>query len=78
MAAIETFLVHFQRSFDPPLNQTPARDTVFKELPGWSSMQALVLIAMVDTEYDVLLEGEEIQAARTLEDLFQIIVQKVK
>jgi acyl carrier protein len=76
MSNINQFLKHFGDSFTPPLEYTLSPETIYKELGSWSSMQALVLIAMVDAEYGVLLEGDEIQQSRTLQELFTIILEK--
>ncbi len=46
------------------------RSLVFKEHEDWSSMKALVLIAMVDEHYGVLLEASDIQDSSTLLDLY--------
>ena len=76
MSDLNQFVTHFKNSFNPPVQEDLSPDTVFKELEAWSSMQALVLIAMVDSEYDVLLDGDEIQQSKTLEALFSIIQEK--
>lgn len=47
--------------------------TRFRELPEWSSMHALILIALAETEYDVSIKGEELRRCTTLEDVYQLI-----
>ena len=47
-----------------------------REIEGWSSMHALILIALVDNHYDVLLSGEELKNALTVEDLYHIIKKR--
>lgn len=51
-------------------------ETVFRELPEWSSLLALSVIAMVDEEYEVRLKGEDVRKAQTIEDLFKVIQSK--
>ena len=51
-------------------------NTKFKELEEWSSIMALNVIAMVDDEYDILLRGDDIRNACTIEDLFNIVNTK--
>lgn len=51
--------------------------TVFKELDEWSSLTALSVIAMVDEEYGITLKGDDIRNASTLEDLFNIVQDRV-
>ena len=49
---------------------------MFHELDEYSSLIALSIIAMVDEEYDVQLKGDDMRAAVTVEDLFNIVKSK--
>jgi len=51
-------------------------ETSFRELKEWSSMHALIIIALVDTEYDVILNGEDLRSVTTIQDLFDFIKRK--
>ena len=51
--------------------------TEFKTLDEWSSLIALSLIAMVDEEYDVALKGDDIRKSNTIQDLFNIVSEKL-
>jgi acyl carrier protein len=50
--------------------------TGFRDIPEWGSMHALIIIAVVDTEYNVLLNGEDLRKAATIKDLFEVIQNK--
>ncbi len=50
--------------------------TEFKKLEEWGSMMALIVIAMVDSEYNKTLTAEDIHAAQTVEALFKIVERK--
>jgi len=50
--------------------------TEFKKLEEWGSMMALIVIAMVDSEYNKSVTAEDIHAAKTVEDLFKIVEGK--
>jgi len=50
--------------------------TEFKKLEEWGSMMALIVIAMVDSEYNKTLTAEDIHAAKTVEELFKIVEGK--
>lgn len=52
-------------------------ETKFKELDVWSSLIAFFIIAMADEKYGVMLKGDDIRNADTVEDLFTIIKSKV-
>lgn len=51
-------------------------ETKFKELPEWSSLAALIIIAFADENYDVEISGKEIREATTIQDLYNIINNK--
>ena len=52
-------------------------ETHFRELDEWSSLLSLSIIAMVDDEYDVIIKADEIKSCTTVEDLFNLVNQKV-
>jgi acyl carrier protein len=50
---------------------TPDQD--YRELEQWSSMYALIVMALIDTEYDVTLSGEDLKKTNTIRDLFELV-----
>jgi acyl carrier protein len=50
----------------------------FRDMFDWSSVNALILIAMVNTEYDVIITAEDLRASKTVQELFDVILTKVK
>ena len=66
------FINNFVELFD----DVPAGVTVetkFRELEEWSSLVALGVMAMIDEEYDVQINAEEMRSAKTIEDLIRIV-----
>ena len=51
-------------------------ETKFKEFAEWSSLTSLSIIAMIDDEYGVVVKGDEIRQATTVQDLFDIVIAK--
>lgn len=70
---ITTFVQNFAEQFDEtdPCEFTP--DTVYKDIEEWSSLSALLIIAMVDENYDIRIKGEDIRNASTISDLYNIV-----
>ena len=54
---------------------TPA--TRFRELAEWSSLTALSVMAMVDEEYDVQLNGDQMRSVQTIEELYNLVTSKM-
>ena len=48
-------------------------ETVYSELEEWDSVMVLSLITMIDEEYGVLVDVDEMSETRTVEDLFNYV-----
>ena len=53
-------------------------DTVFKELEEWSSLSVITVIEMVDSEYGIIIDGNVINKAETIQDLFNEVASRKK
>lgn len=69
---MEQFLENFYELLEDTERDIITPDTVFKSLDEWNSMTALMLIAMFDEQYDVKINGDSINNAITLADLYQL------
>ncbi len=43
----------------------------------WDSVNALVFIAMVNVEYDVVISAEDLQKSESVQDIFDLIQSRV-
>lgn len=70
----------FSEKFATCLNTVPdggvSAATQFKKLEDWSSIMALIVIAMIDSEYGKTLTAEDIRSSETIQDLYAIIRSK--
>ncbi len=57
--------------YTPPSAIGP--DTEFKKLDEWSSIFALIVIAMVDADYHKVLTADDIRRSTSLSDLFNLL-----
>lgn len=74
---IQDFIQNFADQFDDTPVSEFTKDTVFHDLDEYSSLIALSIISMVDEEYGVTLNGNEMKSAVTVEDLFNTVKEKV-
>ena len=74
---IEDFITHLEEEYEDIEKGTLRPDSVFREVFEWSSINALILIALVKTEYDVTINAEDIANSVTIFDLFKIIKSRV-
>lgn len=69
----ERFLALMEQTLDLPA-QTIRLDDRLQDLEGWDSMGALGLIATVDEQCGVVLDGGDLAECRTARDLFQRVM----
>ena len=51
-------------------------ETGIRDFPNWSSMNALILIAMFETEFDATLTGDDLRSCNTIGDLYNLLSKK--
>jgi len=69
---IEAFAGEFE---DTEMSEFKA-ETEFKDLDEWDSLVALSIISMVDEEFDKTITGADIRSCDTIEDLYNLIINK--
>lgn len=72
---LSDFIANLEAEFED-LNQGLEPQTILLDIPGWSSMHILLLVAMVDIQYQVLLSGEDLKSCKTVNDLFHLVKSK--
>ncbi|MEO6883135.1 MAG: acyl carrier protein [Bacteroidia bacterium] len=73
---INDFITQIENEIEEITPGSLKSETVFRNLPEWSSMHALIIIALIDIEYDVTITGEDLRKSTTISDLFQIVKSK--
>ena len=74
---IKEFIEHFAEQFDDTELSEFTPETVFHELDEYTSLIALSIILMIDEEYGVSIDANEMAAAVTIEDLFNTVKAKL-
>ncbi|MEO9954663.1 acyl carrier protein [Nonlabens sp.] len=70
---MEEFINNFAEQFDETERSEFDNSTTFKDLDEWDSMIALSIIAMIDEEYEITINGDDIKKASTIEDLYKLV-----
>lgn len=73
---IKEFIEHFAEQFDDTELSEFKPETVFHDLDEYTSLIALSIILMIDEEYGVSIDANEMAAAVTIEDLFNTVKAK--
>lgn len=72
---IQQFIANVAEQFDD-LQVELQPETRFREIDGWTSLTALLVITMVDDEYGIVLPPEEMRKTNTIQELFDLVVSK--
>jgi acyl carrier protein len=73
---IQEFISYLSEVFEETDISTIKPTTNFRDLPEWSSLIALSLIAMIDDKFHTKITGNEIRASKSFEDIFNVIKSK--
>ena len=73
MDSIEVFSKKLEGELDGITPGSLQPNTNYREIPEWSSMHALILIALAETEYSVALTGEDLRKCNTVQDIYDVI-----
>lgn len=78
MMTVEEFTKKLESEFEEvePGSITP--QTTYRSIKGWSSMHALIIIAFIDANFDIILNGADLKSAETINDLYTIVKEKMK
>ncbi|HYG50457.1 MAG TPA: acyl carrier protein, partial [Flavobacteriales bacterium] len=77
MDTIADFTSKLEKEFEDLEPGTLKPDTNMRQLPNWSSMHALIIIALIDTEYDVKITGEDLRKCNTVSDVYEVTKSRV-
>lgn len=72
---MEKFLELFKEALEIEGREIKPGDT-FKDYDEWDSIGLLSIIAMIDEEYDVTFDSNELENAETLAELYELVQTK--
>ncbi|MGB1205688.1 MAG: hypothetical protein ACPG5B_08590 [Chitinophagales bacterium] len=74
---MEKFILLVAEQFDDTDIALITANRVFRDLEEWTSMHALLVLAMIDEHYEVVLPADKLAACHTIKDIF-VAVQEMK
>lgn len=74
---IHEFTQLLEKEFEDIPSGTLKPETNYRDIPNWSSMHALVIIAFVDANFGVELTASDLKNTQTIHDLYNIIQNKL-
>ena len=73
---MKKFIENFAEIFDDVDASSLSEDTRFREMEDWDSIAGLSVIGMVDEEYDITLNADDMRSCQTIGDLYAKIQSK--
>jgi acyl carrier protein len=73
---LNEFVTKLEAEFEEMPAGTLKPDTDYRSIKGWSSMHALIIIAFVDINFNITLNGSDLKATKTVKDLYDLVQQK--
>lgn len=73
---MKEFIEKFAEIFDEVDPATLSGETKFRELDDWDSIAGLSTIGMIDEEYGVTFNADDMKACHTIEDLYKRVQSK--
>lgn len=67
------FIAKLEDVFDTIEKGTLTPATRFRDLADWTSLNAMVLVALYETELDRSISFDHLRRCETIEDLYQLI-----
>ena len=74
---LENFIEKFAEQFDDVDVEQLNSATRFRELDGYTSLIALLIITMIDEEYDVTVTGDDMKQQVTIGDLYNLVSSRL-
>jgi acyl carrier protein len=74
---LQKFVQNLADQFDETDPSEIQAGTNFRQLAEYSSLVALSIIAMVDEEYNVRLKGDDIRNSQSVEQLYNLVKERV-
>jgi acyl carrier protein len=73
---IETFVRNLEAHLDDPVPVRLDPETRFRDLPEWTSLRALIVVASIDWDYGVTISADEFAQAEKIRDLFDLVARR--
>ena len=78
MITIEEFIQKLELEFETITPGTLKPESILRESIEWNSVNALIFIAMVNVEYDLVITADDLRSSKTINDIYRIIESKIK
>lgn len=72
----EEFKQKFSEAIEDELILNLPPNASFKDLESWDSFSAMSIISMIDEEFEIIIKAEEMTRIKTLEEFYNLLLNK--
>lgn len=73
---LEEFTVNLEKEFEDIEPGTFTPDTNYRDIKNWSSIYALIVVAFVDLNFNVILNAQDLKNTDTIRQLYELVKSK--
>ena len=73
---LEEFTIKLEKELEEVEAGTLHPDSVYRDLKNWSSMYALIIIAFIDFNFNIILNSKELKETSTIRELYNLVKSK--
>lgn len=74
---IDEFIKKIEEEFDDLEAGKLKPQSEFRKELEWNSINALIMISLIDTEFDIQVTADDLRKSITVNDLFKVIISKI-
>jgi len=75
---MDKFIEHFREALDAEEGKEIKPEDKFRDYDEWDSLRFLSVIAMIDSEYDIIIETDDFKKIETVSGLIEEINRRMK
>lgn len=73
----QEFAEKFAEQYEDLAPENLTSETKFREVGEYSSLTALMILSMIDEEYEVTLTGDDMRSVETVGELYELIKSRL-
>lgn len=73
---LEEFTINLEKEFEDLEPGTLTSDTKYRDIKNWSSIYALIVVAFIDLNFDIILNANDLKGANTVKELYELVKSK--
>jgi acyl carrier protein len=77
MIKIESFIKRIEEEFEDVKPGVLNAGSDFKKELEWNSVNALIMITLINSEFDIIINANDLNKAKTINDLFALVEDKI-